>query len=324
MRWRQGFVTAEGSFDAGGPVTSHVFRAEGTQHVFFTSYSDGHIHEYWWKSRPAQHGDLMHASGAPRGVGPIASHVVEAEGTQHVFYQSSDQHIYELWWRSGEAVHVGDLTSASGGPLAAPDLGPLLTGSLASHVFTAEGTQHVFYASGDGQVHELSWSGAARPIYKNLTQRTRRGGPAPRATGPLTSHVVDATGVQHLFYVADGDVIELSWEPGQDPALRNLTSQTPGAPGVAGVSPLTSHVVDAEGAQHVFYVSADGHINELWWPGVERPRREDLTFQSGGSIVTFTGPPTAFLKVPGHVLRSEGTQHVFFSTRRKTFEIWEI
>jgi len=177
MRWRQGFVTAEGSFDAGGPVTSHVFRAEGTQHVFFTSYSDGHIHEYWWKSRPAQHGDLMHASGAPRGVGPIASHVVEAEGTQHVFYQSSDQHIYELWWRSGEAVHVGDLTSASGGPLAAPDLGPLLTGSLASHVFTAEGTQHVFYASGDGQVHELSWSGAARPIYKNLTQRTRRGGP---------------------------------------------------------------------------------------------------------------------------------------------------
>jgi hypothetical protein len=35
---------------AGVPLASHVVASEGTQHVFYASQDDGHIHEYWWRS----------------------------------------------------------------------------------------------------------------------------------------------------------------------------------------------------------------------------------------------------------------------------------
>ena len=45
------------------------------------------------------------SGGAPPVASPckLASHVFEAQGTQHVFYRAADQRIVELWWRGGEA-----------------------------------------------------------------------------------------------------------------------------------------------------------------------------------------------------------------------------
>src|SRR5690349_20669306 len=110
MEWDIQVIVPEADFeDMLGPAVSHEFFGEGTQHVFFTSVSnEGHIHEYWGKTFATEHGDLTAASGAPAGIGPLASHVVETERTQHVIYQSHDRHLYELWWRPGETPHAGN------------------------------------------------------------------------------------------------------------------------------------------------------------------------------------------------------------------------
>jgi len=317
MKWQKQIIVPEGDFGREGPSVSHEFFGEGTQHVFFTSTDDddGHIHEYSGKTFATNHGDLTAESGARPGVGPLASHVVEGEGTQHVFYQASDRHIYELWWRPAEKPHAGDLTGPIGAPLALSDTGALQTGSLASHVVALDGSQHVFYGSDDGHIHELAWSGSSQPVHRDLIMRAKPA-PAPLATGPLTSHVVASSGSQRVFYVSAGQVIELSWSGNQDPSWRNLTTQAPGAPPVQVQSALSSHVENVgAGTHHVFYVSPDGRINELWWVGDDTPHREDLTFQSGAPAPTSTGSPTTFLQLATHVVPSEGTQHVFYPTR---------
>jgi hypothetical protein len=225
MKWHAQVVVPGADFEAMvGPVVSHEFFGEGTQHVFFTSISnDGHIHECWGKTFTTTQGDLTAATGAPPGVGPLASHVVEAEGTQHVFYQASDRHLYELWWQPSETPHVGDLTRSSGAPPALSDVGVLQRGSLASHVVIRDSSQHVFFGTDDGNVHELVWSGNSKTVHRNLTARAKPA-PAPLATGPLTSHTVAATGTQHVFYISAGNVIHMTWTLNQDPSWRNLTS----------------------------------------------------------------------------------------------------
>jgi hypothetical protein len=246
-----------------GVLTSHVFEAEGTQHVFYQG-GDQHIYELWWPGGGSVNSrDLTSKSGAPIGLGPQTSHVFDAEGTQHVFYQSSDKHINELWWTGEEDPSFGDLTLLSGAPLA-----PLTANVLTSHVFNAEGTQHVFYVAdfGDGRVGngghiiELSWSASENLHQRDLTLAS--GPPFPPLTGgPLTSHVFDAEGTQHIFYPAAGHIIELWWRGAEKPHRRDLTDLSEAPLGGGG---LSSHVFNAEGTQHVFYASTDNLITELW------------------------------------------------------------
>ena len=310
--WGSGPITAVLTTDAAGvPLASHVVASEGTQHVFYTSQGDGHVHEYWW--RPGQvgatHGDLTSASGAPTGAGPLTSHVVDDDAgdqhrsTQHVFYQSSDGHVRELWWSAAQAPSVGDLTAESGAPPARNVTDPIRSGALASHVFAAEGTQHVYFASQDGDVHELWWRGSQAAQHENLSMRARRRAETPAATGALTSHL-DAGGVQHVLFVAGGAVIDLAWGQGEDPLRRTLTAEATGAP--AASSPLTSHAM-GDGTQHVFYVSADRHVHELWWSRTQAARHEDITVESKGprarSFIT---------KMASHVLPADGSQHLYY------------
>jgi hypothetical protein len=48
-------------------------------------------------------GDLtITSSGAPlvtSDPASLASHVFDAEGTQHLFYATGERHIIELWWQ---------------------------------------------------------------------------------------------------------------------------------------------------------------------------------------------------------------------------------
>jgi hypothetical protein len=310
--WSSGPITAGLAMDAAGvPLASHVVASEGTQHVFYASQDDGHIHEYWW--RPGQvgatHGDLMSASGAPPGAGPLTSHVVDDDegdqhqSTQHVFYQSSDGHLRELWWSAAQAPSGGDLTEESSAPPARAVTDAIRSGAVASHVFAAEGTQHLYFASVDGDIHELWWRGSQAARHENLSMRARRRGPTPAATGCLTSHV-DAAGLQHVLFVAAGAIIDLAWGQGEDPLPRTLTAEATGAP--PATSPLTSHAM-ADGTQHVFYVSADRHVHELWWSRGQAARHEDVTVESKGPLAS-----SIIARMSSHVLPADGSQHLYY------------
>jgi hypothetical protein len=310
--WQNDRLHPAGGGPLFGVLTSHVFEAEGTQHVFYQGVEDQHIYELWWPGGGSVNSrDLTSKSGAPSGPDVLISHVFEAEGTQHVFYPSFDKHINELWWPGEEDPSFGDLTQLSGAPLAADP--------LTSHVFNAEGTQHVFYVTdfGNGRVGngghiiELSWSASESLHQRDLTLAS--GPPFPPLAGRLTSHVFDAEGTQHIFYEACGHIIELWWRGAEKPHQRDLTDLS-GAP--LGGGGLSSHVFNAEGTQHVFYVAENRHIIELWWRSGETPHPEDLTDRSGGA-------PLPFLGLTSHVFDAEGTQHVFYrADNGHIIEIW--
>ena len=113
----------------GGPVpsgrlSSHVFEAERTQHVFFRTPSfsqrspDPAIVELWWMDGGTPQFENLNERtfadappgttrpGAPAPDGDPTSHVFDAENTQHVFYTTptpefSDLHeIVELWFKT--------------------------------------------------------------------------------------------------------------------------------------------------------------------------------------------------------------------------------
>jgi len=308
MGWHWGDLTSEsgGQIFGGGTgyPASHVFNAEGTQHVFHTVGPN--VIELWWRGGDTPQTGNLSRGGAPLAAGDLASHVFDAEGTQHVFYRTSDGrgtaagHIAELWWRGSEIPHPRSLTSQSGEPSNA-------VSSPASHVFEAEGTQHVFYRTFEGHIIELWWTGGTdgTPQARSLTQQAG----ALLAAGDPASHVFHAEATQHVFHrTGSGHIVELWWRnSGEAPQARDLTELSGGALLAAG-DPV-SHVFNAEGTQHVFYTADNGHIVELWWTGGTNgtPHFEDLTERSGR-------PPVPAGRLTSHVFDAEGTQHVFFRT----------
>ena len=87
---------------------------------------------------------------------------------------------------------------------------------------------------------------------------------------------------------------------------------------------MTSHVFDAEGTQHVFYIAGyEQNIVKLWWKGSGGVQPEDLTDRSGGAPLAddFRGEPIS------HVVKAERTQHVFYASLLETgahqvIELW--
>ena len=85
---------------AGSNLTSYIFTAQQTQHVFYRG-DDGHIRELWWEGAGGWHlADLTAATGAPNATAGsnLTSYIFTDQQTQHVFYRSDDGHVYELWW----------------------------------------------------------------------------------------------------------------------------------------------------------------------------------------------------------------------------------
>jgi hypothetical protein len=147
-----------GALPSAGDPVSHVFAGEGTQHVFYAA-TTSQIVELWWRGSdtgPQFENLTERAGGGPVPSGKLASHVFEAEGTQHVFFRTDsfssghpDPAIVELWWGGG-APHFENLNLRSGADVP-PGLGPVPSPPPGSdptcHVFVDERTQHVFYAA---------------------------------------------------------------------------------------------------------------------------------------------------------------------------------
>jgi hypothetical protein len=328
MTWHlHNLTTDSGAPRAIDDPRSHVVDVPGaqpTQHVFYRSgIGVEHPHEalveLWWAGSDRPHwGDLFAQVGgeaALLSLPPFASHV-EADGTQHVFYEGGGTHLYELWWKGNEAANAGDLMIASGEPLVGGS-------GLTSYVFQAEGTQHVFFnaiGTVDGEpvdhhVGELWWRGSEAPHFEDLTKRSRT---APLSSSALASNVFDDGGrAQHVFYLAGRDVFELSWSGGEDPLVRNLTDRSSGEPEPAVNAPA-SHVFENE-TQHVFYTADNAHIIEMSWAPGQDPVARDLTRLSRG-----IGPaPLAASAPTSHVFDQEGTHHVYYvADNGNVIEMW--
>jgi hypothetical protein len=232
--------------------------------------------------------DLSAATGAPPARGRVAGYVFDAQGTQHVVFNSAGT-IHELWWDSN-GWHRNDLTAATGAPHAEGF-------GRAGYAFGAQGTQHVFYPGG-GHIHELWWNSNGWH-HNDLTAAT--GAPDAASSDP-DAYVFDAQGTQHLIYVgnATARVHELWWDT-TGWHHTDLTATT-GAP-LTGSNPR-GYVFGAQRTQHVVYTALNqGRVQELWW---------DTHGWHHNDLTAATGAPTPVSDLAGYVFDSQGTQHVVY------------
>ena len=242
--------------------------------------------------------DLVPASGtgaARRGIQSeriIPSWIPLFQGTQHVNYRSPDGHIHELWWSYPGGWQYCDLTSAIGGSLAA--------GRPVGYSFRDQSTQHVVYTVGDGFIHELWWDDTAGWHENDLTLSTH----APSMAGDaVAAYTLEDDGTQHVIYYGDNDghVHELWWtiQTGWHPSDLTVRAGGPNAVDVPAGCAL-----EADGTQHVFYRSADGHVNELKW--------ENSAWTHLDLTAHVPGTPSAEGALSSYAYEPSGSLHVAF------------
>ena len=134
-----------------GPA-SHV-AADGSQHVFFVA-ATGEIFELWWFGNAMpQAENLTQQAGPPfpraevftsdTGVTtspPVATHYVQSEGTQHVFFADKSGIPWEIWWRGSAPKTPENLSKLTGAPNTDPRF-PFHS------LVAADGSQHVIILS---------------------------------------------------------------------------------------------------------------------------------------------------------------------------------
>ena len=153
-----------------GPV-SHV-AADGThKHVFYFAAS-GQIIELWWPGNATPQAENLtlqaHAPLAPvndeRFNMLLASHYVQSEDTQHVFFADAELGTpWEIWWRGSEPKTPENLTKRAGAPAA-------YSSDPFHSLVTADGNQHVIILTNEGSsVHR-----SRRPPVTWLAQREQQ------------------------------------------------------------------------------------------------------------------------------------------------------
>jgi hypothetical protein len=296
MAWKTDDVTAATGAPAAAPIrpAGYVFETQGTQHVTYIGLSDNHVHELRWDTNGVHTSDLTAATGALAAVqvSPVG-YAFEAQGTQHVVHIGADNDIHELWWDTN-GWHSNNLTAATG--TAAPGYTYLV-----GYVFEAQGTQHVMYLGpSDKHVHELWWD--TKGWHAN--DLTVAAG-APPVSGGLVGYAFEAQRTQHvLFLGADGHIHELWWDE-NGWHTNDLTAAT-GTPAPGATGALAGYMFEAQGTQHVIYVSeVDNHVHELWWDS-NGWHANDLT------VATAAATPGPTSDLTGYVLEAQGTQHVIY------------
>jgi hypothetical protein len=122
--------------------------------------------------------------------------------------------------------------------------------------------QHVFYRGTDGSIQHIFWDGPVNmPFRDSWTERTQ----APPAAGNPATLVTGTQ--QHVFYrAADGSVQHIFWDGPSRQLFRDSWTARTAAPAAAG-DPATMRTPDTEQPtqQHVFYRSADGSIQHIFF-----------------------------------------------------------
>ena len=243
--------------------------------------------------------NLTDNAQAPKAAGNPFAYVDTARNTVILLYRSGDGVVRSLYWSTG-AVGADNLSGTAGAPKTAGD-------PVGYYTATAD-THHVIYRTGDGHLHELNWAGVAPVSYGgNLTAAIA----APKAAGQ-PSAFVNAAGVNIVAYRATNNhILSLYWADG--PSGLDDLSGFAGTPPAAGdpVGYYTAH----DDTHHVAYAGADGHIWELFWPGVAPVAGRDLTAGSGA--------PKPAGALAAYYTAHDDTHHVIYRTSDgRLHEIW--
>jgi hypothetical protein len=301
---------AKGTPAASGSALDGYWGSDNSQHVNFIS-ADGHVHELYIHPGAAWvDNDLtVFAKGTPAARGSALGAYWGNDGSQHVNFISVDGHVHELYIHPGAAWVDNDLTAFAKGTPAAP-------GSELDGYWGSDNSQHVNFISIDGHVHELYIHPGAGWVDNDLTAFAKgtpaavtRSNPRGRFHSMATGSALDAywgsDNSQHVNFVSiDGHVHELYIHPGAagwvDNDLTAFAKGTPAAPGSA-----LDGYWGSDNSQHVNFISADGHVHELYiHPGAGWVDNDLTAFAKGA--------PAA----PGSTLDAywggDGSQHVNF------------
>jgi hypothetical protein len=126
-------TSATGAAAFGGGLAGYAFEAQGTQHVFYTSYIDDHVHELWWGPRAG-------------GASPPTSGTTGGAATQIVNEVAVDPH--------GQPVN-GYRESNAGGPTA--------TEVDCTESSPAAVSSDIYYCSPTAASADVCWPAAPAP-----------------------------------------------------------------------------------------------------------------------------------------------------------------
>jgi hypothetical protein len=282
------------------------------EHVNFLD-ARGHVHElYYPLNGPWQDNDLMTfaRSAASAAKGSPVDRYWGPGAQQHVNFIATNGHVHELFIDRGhgwidndlmQLAHSGTIAAAAGGM--AGDLG-------------GNNQQHVNFLDGRGHVHELyypqdgPWQENDLMASAHTSTTAAPGSVVARYWGPGTQQHVD-------FIDGSGHVHELFIDSGHGWIDNNLMALAHTGTTAAPGSGLDGYVT-RDGAQHVNFVAADGHIHELYYPRGGPWRDNDLMALAKTSA---TAAPTSALAGDGG--DNNDQQHVnFFDGSGQVDELW--
>jgi hypothetical protein len=240
---------------------------------------------------------------------------------QQIKFVGQDQHVYEFYRTFGHEGWIwNDLTEATSAPLA--------RGPLAAFQTTFNNQQHVVYIGAvtlagvtTDHVHELYFDGTDWH-HTDLTLLTSSPAVAPNARN-LTGYETSFNNQQHINFIsADGHVRELwydtSWHSNDLTAAAQALN--PATPNALAFSSLNGYQTTFNNQQHVNFISANGHVNELWHGN--QWQWNDLTLRARE---VGTPAPDALLDsaLSGYQTTFNNQQHVnYISGNGRLNELW--
>jgi len=286
---------------ASAAPTPCVIPGLGVHNIAYCDTS-GELHELW---RDAQGvtgtTNLTDNAGAPRAAGYPFAYPDTSRNTEILLFRDGDGVVRSLYWSLGAVGH-DNLSGTAEAPTADGDPVGYYIPSLDAH--------HVVYRGGDGHLHELNWVGVTPVVYGgNLTGTIS----APTSAGTPAAFA-NAAGVNIVVYrSAAGEILSVYWSDGPS-GLDELS-------GVAGTPPAATDPVAYYTAfndtHQIVYCATDGHLYELYWPGVVPVIGWDLVANSNAPAAV--GTPAAYYSA------GTNTKHVVYrSADNRLHELWWV
>jgi hypothetical protein len=145
------------------------------------------------------------------------------------------------------------------------------------------------------------------------------GAPPARQNEPASSYVTPWDLTRAIAYLGqDGNIYLLTSSPQYSGwAVTNVTAAA-GVPGTAASAP-SAYAYPDDQTQHIVYLTANGHVHELWWAdSTGRWTDGDLTVATGAPVAAGAGQP--WTRPAG--LANYHRQHVTF--RAFDNAVWQL